>query len=42
MWEKTKKFICEITHTQLITIATKIKKTNCYTNMAILVLKQYV
>ncbi len=42
MWEKTKELIREITHAQLIAVATKIKETNQYTNIAILALEQYV
>ncbi len=42
MWEKTKELIREITHAQLITIATKRKDTNWCTNIAILALERYV
>lgn len=39
MWEKIKELIREITHTQLIAIGTKIKKTNWGINVAILALE---
>lgn len=40
IWEKTEELIREIIHVQLIAIATKIKKTNRCTNIAILALEQ--
>ncbi len=36
IWEKTEKFICKITHAQLIAAVTEIKETNWYTDTAIL------
>ncbi len=42
IWEKIEELICEITHTSLIAVVTKIKETNWYTNAAILVLEWHV
>ncbi len=42
MWEKTEELIREITHAQLIAVATEIKETNRCIDAAILALEQHV
>ncbi len=42
IWEKTEELIREITHAQLIAIATEIKETNRCTDAAILALERHV
>ncbi len=42
IWEKTEELIREITHAQLIAVATEIKETNWCTDAAILALERHV
>lgn len=42
LWNKTGNLIIELTHAQLVAIATTIKKTNRYIDPAILALKTHI